>query len=308
MKRAVIDIGSNSIRLTLYGTDEQGFKILFREKIMAGLAGYVENGALSQDGIKCACDALLEFRQTLEALDIHNASVFATASLRNISNTAESLAEIEAATGFAIEVLSGEEEAQLGYIGAMQELHISCGAFIDVGGASTEVVTFKDGVAQDSFSFAVGSLNLYRRCVKKILPGSGSLKRIEDVLEEEIDKKGLLPKERLSPLICVGGTARAVLKLAQKYYALPDSCRSITSDQFEGLCTVLCRGDKRSAELILKNEAERIHTLIPGLMILHHIFKRFGADEMIVSKYGVREGLLCQKILANDTLTPKTES
>ena len=54
MKQAIIDIGSNSIRLTLYETKEQDFKILFREKIMAGLAGYVEDGRLSAEGIECA--------------------------------------------------------------------------------------------------------------------------------------------------------------------------------------------------------------------------------------------------------------
>ena len=86
MKQAIIDIGSNSIRLTLYETNAQDFKILFREKIMAGLAGYVEDGRLSAEGIECACAGLLSFRTILQTLDIEGARVFATASLRNMAS------------------------------------------------------------------------------------------------------------------------------------------------------------------------------------------------------------------------------
>ena len=91
MKQAIIDIGSNSIRLTLYETDGSNFKILFREKIMAGLAGYVEDGRLGSEGIECACEGLMNFRSTLETLEIDRVRVFATASLRNIANTAQVL-------------------------------------------------------------------------------------------------------------------------------------------------------------------------------------------------------------------------
>ena len=94
MKQAVIDIGSNSIRLTLYETEQQRFKILFREKIMAGLAGYVEDGTLSAEGIECACTGLLTFRGILQTLEIDSVRVFATASLRNVSNTQQALSVI----------------------------------------------------------------------------------------------------------------------------------------------------------------------------------------------------------------------
>lgn len=187
MKQAIIDIGSNSIRLTLYETEGQSFKILFREKIMAGLAGYVEDGKLSAEGIECACAGLLTFRKILQTLQIGNVCIFATASLRNISNTERALSVIRAATGFSVEVISGEAEALFGYMGAMQELHLTGGAFLDIGGASTEIVTFEDGTPVDFASFPIGSLSLYRRCVKKILPGDGSLKRLRQEISKTID-------------------------------------------------------------------------------------------------------------------------
>lgn len=311
MRQPVIDIGSNSIRLTVYAIrNGQEFKILFREKIMAGLASYVKNGVMTAEGIKCACSALLEFRRRLELLDINTkkTAVFATASLRNISNTQDALAKIEVATGFKIELISGEEEALLGYIGAMQELNIPGGVITDIGGASTEVVLFNKGTIQDSKSFPVGSLSLYRSCVKKILPNSISRKQIESLLKEEIDKKAKYFKRKHTPLVGVGGTSRAVLRLAKKFFDFPDSCYSITAQQLERLYFTLSRGDREAIDLILWTGADRIHTLVPGIMILRHVSALFDADELIVSNYGVREGYLCQKILKKNINTLKIGS
>lgn len=284
MKQAIIDIGSNSIRLTLYETEGQRFKILFREKIMAGLAGYVEDGKLSAEGIECACAWLLTFRKILQTLQIENVRVFATASLRNISNT---------------------DRALFGYAGAMQELHLTGGAFLDIGGASTEIVTFENGTPVDFASFPIGSLSLYRRCVKKILPGDGSLKRLRQEISKTIDvSDGALAPRAL--LVGVGGTARAALKLARHYCGISDDCRSMTAEQLDSLCAFLCSGKKEASDLILRLEAERIHTLVPRLLILQHVFHLFHAEQLVVGKYGVREGYLCQRILKNHTDIPRT--
>ena len=307
MKQAIIDIGSNSIRLTLYEIENSSFKILFREKIMAGLAGYVENGALSAEGMECACAGLLTFRSILQTLHIEHISVFATASLRNISNTQQALGIIRAATGYSVEVLSGESEALLGYAGAMQELHLRSGAFLDIGGASTEIVTFDEGKPVDFASFPIGSLSLYRRCVKRILPGQGSLKRLQQEIDKTIQPGHAALAER-PLLVGVGGTARAAFKLAQHYYKISSDCHTITAGQLNGLCRFLCSGKKEASDLILRLEAERIHTLVPGVLILQHIFQLFGAQQLIISKYGVREGYLCKKILQNNIVTPKTEN
>ena len=307
MKQAIIDIGSNSIRLTLYETQGQSFHILFREKIMAGLAGYVENGKLSAEGIECACAGLLTFRGILQTLEIDQIRVFATASLRNISNTEQALSVIRAATGYSVEIIPGEEEALLGYAGAMQELHLTSGAFLDIGGASTEIVTFEDSAPVDFASFPIGSLSLYRRCVKKILPGDSSRKRLQQEITQAIDvREGALAPRPL--VVGVGGTARAALKLARHYCKISDDCRSITAEQLDDLCKFLCSGKKEASDLILRLEPERIHTIVPGVLILQHVFHLFQAEQLIVSKYGVREGYLCQKILKNNIDTPKTEN
>ena len=304
MKHAIIDIGSNSMRLTLYETQEDSFQILFREKLMAGLAGYVEDGALSAAGIECTCAGLLNFRSLLQTLTIDRISVFATASLRNISNTEQALSVISTATGYTVEILSGQEEAFLGYSGALQELPLTNGVFLDIGGASTELVTFANGTPADFASFPIGSLILYRRCVKKILPGHGSMKRLRRVIRETIQ----VTPSPCPLLIGVGGTARAVLKLAKHYYQSAEDCHSLTVGQLDELCHFLSSGKKSASDLLLCLVPERIHTLLPGLLILRHVAHIFKAEQLIISNYGVREGYLCQRILKKITNTHKTES
>lgn len=297
MKQAIIDIGSNSMRLTLYETDGASFRMLFKEKIMAGLAGYVEDGVLSAEGIERACSGLLGFKQTLETLDVKDVAVFATASLRNIENTDEAIAAIKAASGYCVEVISGEEEALLSYTGAMKELRLANGAFIDIGGASTEIAAFENEQLLTAVSFQIGSLSLYRKCVKKVMPGEGSLKRMQREITAEIDGRRMFPFDKRSPLVCVGGTARATLKIAKKLYALSGDCQSVSAAQLDDMCSLLYKGDRTAADLVLKYEPDRIHTIVPGMMIIQHIFRLFSADEIVVSRYGVREGYLCQKIL-----------
>lgn len=296
MKYALIDMGSNSIRLTVYDVDKTNFKVLFKEKIMAGLAGYVENGRLSQDGLDCACWSLREFQTTLSLLQIEHLAVFATASLRNISNTGQAVAQICQATGLEVEVLSGESEAECGFYGAICDVQIDHGIFADVGGASAELALFTDRQLQQAGSVPVGSLKLYRDCVKKILPGKDSRKRLENAIQIAFEHSALAEIPAQEHLVCVGGTARASLKLCRRLFGLPDHCRTMTREQLNLLAERLLRTDKKASDLILRYEPERIHTLIPGIMILQYLVQRYDVSDITVSHYGVREGYLRQKI------------
>ena len=297
MKHAIIDIGSNSMRLTVYKVNGNHFKILFKEKSMTGLAGYVDNGILSLEGINCACTDLLSFKEILDSLEIHHVVVLATASLRNIQNTDEAITAIKASTGFNVEVLTGDAEAFYSFSGAMHDVSLESGAFVDIGGGSTEVLTFDNGQPINKISYPVGSLRLYKDCVKNILPGEGSIKKIQQVLTTEIDKNPWFSFDQRSTLMGVGGTARAILKLTQKAYNLSADCNHIKIKQLNEICNLLCAKDREMIQLLLRVKPERIHTMIPGIMILDHISKKFNATDFVVCKYGIREGYLCQKIL-----------
>ena len=298
MKYSVIDIGSNSVRLTVYRVKNGAFRILFKNKKMAGLAGYVENGCISDEGIERACDTLLEFRNTLHLLGITDRIyVFATASLRNIVNSDEASARITAATGFDIDIITGEQEAILGYKGVMRELDISDGVFTDIGGASTEIAFFSDGNVREPRSYRMGSLKLYKDCVKHILPGRTSKERISQAIRDEFARRPLEAPGPYTKLICTGGTARSVLKFARYLGLVPASSNTMSAKVLLKTGELLTGDRRAAADAILRVDPERIHTIIPGYMILQSIADHTSAKKMIVSSYGVREGYLCQKIL-----------
>ena len=306
MNCALIDIGSNSMRLSVYELADGSFRTLFRDKIMAGLAGFVVKKKLTPEGIGRACDGLLQFRETLELLGISDVSVFATASLRNIANTDEAVGEISRRTGFTIDVISGLDEAMFGYSGAMLELGLSSGVFTDIGGASAEVVTFSSGKLCGANSLPIGSLRLYSDCVKRIMPTKGALAKIDERVKAEL--AALPDGQSYERIAAVGGTARAALKLTRRLFSLPPSCTEVEFAAVEQLWQTLIKNDRAAIDLILKTEPERVHTIIPGLAILRGIAQKFSAKTMVVSSYGVREGYLCSRKRSEILATRKTES
>ena len=166
MKYAVVDMGSNSMRLSVYDAHENGdFDLIFSEKKMAGLANYIEYGALSRKGIEVACEILRGFQWILRHFNISDMHVFATASLRNIKNTDEASEDIYDKTDIKVDVLSGKEEAELGYYGAITKCDENLGAMFDIGGGSTEVTSIKIGKTQHAQSVGIGALNLFNRFV-----------------------------------------------------------------------------------------------------------------------------------------------
>lgn len=294
---SVIDIGSNTIRLTVYQVEKGHIETMFREKNTAGLAGYVSGkGKLSRAGIERAAEAVERFQAVLQKLSIGHVAVFATASLRNIVNTDEALAAIEGRTGLRVEVLSGEKEALLDYVGATHFLPAAEGLLVDIGGGSTELVFFRRGEVERAVSLPVGSLNMYGKYVSRLLPTREERSRIERRVDKEL-KKLELPQV-VCPVICgVGGTNRAAGKLINAREKLPYANRTIYLRTVSQVLDSFREENREHLMQLLKVTPDRIHTLLPGMTILRRVAKTFCSDTMIISDYGVREGYLLSEVL-----------
>ena len=287
---AIIDIGSNTIRLNVYQVEEDGaIHSIFQSKETAGLAGYVrEDGSMSREGLDRAADALLRFRSILDALHIENRAVFATASLRNITNSEEAVFQLQERTGLMIRLLSGREEAILDYVGATSGMEErEQGMVLDIGGGSTEWVCFSQGRIRHAASIPLGSLNLYNRCVETLLPSPKEQAKIRKQVKKALDGAPL--PDFPCPVICgVGGTIRGAGKLCNYLYKLPAGNRTITLNMVDGLLEIV---------------PERVHTLLPGLVILSTLAHRCRGDAIEVSSYGVREGFLLTEVLKRRSVT-----
>ncbi len=297
---AVIDIGSNTIRLSIYEKTKESIKLLLNQKVMAGLAGEVsDNGALNQNGIDKAVDALRDFKSILNNMKIKEVFVFATASLRNITNTDEALNQIETQTGFNIDIITGKSEAEYAFLGVTHFISVPSGIVIDIGGGSTEMVFYKNGEIEKSLSLPIGSLNMYSRFVKGIFPKEKEIKEIEKHVEYFI--KDIKVKNKYKVICGVGGSIRGAKKLNNEIKKLNHSNREIDMAHLKELNKNFIENKKQSTKNILKISPDRIHTLVPGITILNTIAKKYDCEKIITSDYGVREGYLYSKLFLENT-------
>ena len=329
---ALIDIGSNTIRLVSYELDGEHVTRLFSKKRMTGLADYVGvDGRLGAEGIDEACEAIAYLQRLCEKLGVDAICPFATASLRNVTNSKKAIKEIEKRTGLRIDLVSEKDEALLGYAAFLHDAPFADGGLVDIGGGSTELVSFSGGVPETALSLPVGSLKLFKRHVAGILPSPAEAAAVKADIESELDRAlpdGLAPARH----ICgIGGSARAVLKLVRRMHGMPESTQEFSAAKLDELVETLCAGGegdgganeaavgeadgaatdeagiaaggalRRARKLILRSCPDRVHTIVPGALVLQAVVGRFGAERIYVSKYGIREGYLHERVLPRET-------
>ncbi|MDU5808524.1 ethanolamine ammonia-lyase reactivating factor EutA [Finegoldia magna] len=293
---AVIDIGSNTIRLSVYKVIGDEVKNLFNEKSSASLASFIEKGMMNEHGIQKLINTLKEFKNLISNFeDISKTYAIATASIRNSCNRREIIERVRTEVGIDIELISGEEEAKLSFLGS--GIDSQSGILTDIGGGSSEIVVFEQGKVVKTSSLNIGSLVAFDNFARGLFITKDEKKLLEDDIKLMIASNNLNRVQH--DLVCaVGGSARACLKLYNEYYDKEAGNVIITMDGLKNLInTLINMEDRTKMKLILKVKADRIHTLIPGMIILYRIAKYFYADIIRVSMTGIREGFVYNKIL-----------
>lgn len=292
---AVVDMGSNTMRLGIYQKEDGKFQPFLHKKKMVGLAGYVKDGLLTEEGIEAACQVLKEFDAVIRNLRIGEVMVFATASLRNVDNTKEAAALMERAMGRKIHVISGEEEAKLDFKGSVSQISAKDGILADIGGGSTEIVSFFDKTVVEAASIPMGSLSLYKKQVRRILPQKEEQEEMRTAIDRMLKNMGpVLMKPDSGQLVGVGGTIRAIGRLYRHYYEQPETCIVMETKKLKKLYRQLVKKKDSKWALILKLCPDRIHTLIPGFLILLALTERYEIETVMISSCGLREGYLME--------------
>lgn len=292
----VIDIGSNTIRLNLYRPkkNDEDFKTVVSKKTFAGLASYLIDGKLSQAGIEKAAKTLKKFKRIIDDLEIDEYYAFATAAVRNASNVKQILKEIEDASGIQVELVSGEEEGYYSYLGLCLDIGpFEEGYVLDIGGGSTEVTLVRKGAYVSTVSIPEGSLSLHRSFVKDIIPTVEEYRLIKSYVVELLERYPL-PLAASNKAFGVGGTIRAVGNLAQEINQKPTNNRTSLAE-IEDLSLRFLTHDSESLKTILKVTPERVHTQLPGMIVLQEVMKTLACSKMTISSNGVREGYLFNK-------------
>lgn len=295
---AVIDIGSNTVRLSVYKVEGEKVTNLFNEKEQASLKTYVKDGILSEKGIKRLVDTLKKFKSVVTNFEnIDELHPFATATIRDAVNRNEIMDRVRDEVGLDIEIISGEEEAQLAFIGASSSVDVGEGILTDIGGGSSEVVIIDQHKVIKSASLSIGSLSAFNDYVDGLFANKDEKKEIDSEVKALLASNKIYREEQ--DLLCaVGGTARATLKFYNEYYEKSSDNTSMEAKLLNAMIKDFITKEPRNIlDAILAVKPDRVHTLIPGMIILNRISKYFYCKKINISQTGVREGYVYNKLL-----------
>jgi len=293
---AVIDIGSNSARLVIFQrTSRYGFHLVCQQKsrVRIGENAYTQGGNLQAAGIRRAYGALYSFTHTLKEYAVRKVHCVATSALRDAPNRQEFLRMIRRRLGLHIRIIDGKTEAYYGAVAALNLLPFSEGVTIDIGGGSTELALIRGGKIVRTHSLDLGTVRL-----KEIFSDT-------DASEEETrsyirDRLRTLPEEFRSPLVIgIGGTTRALSKaiMLREHYPF-DKIHAFsyrTDAHLEYFRSVIRAPLSRLSSLRIKKN--RFDTVREGTHIFYELLLHLGAQEVLTSGVGVREGVFLDDLL-----------
>ncbi|WP_428028189.1 Ppx/GppA family phosphatase [Altererythrobacter sp.] len=290
-ERAIIDIGSNTVRMVVYGGSLRAPTVLYNEKVAARLGREIsQTGLMPEDSVELALRGLRRFRLLLEDLEVEDVETVATAAVREAKNGPAFVEEVDA-LGLSPRVITGEEEACLSAHGVIGAFPGAAGVVADLGGGSLELVEVSDDETGHPVSLPLGTLRLveYRQDKQ-----ADTRKRLEKVL-----KKGGWGKPIDAPLYLVGGTwrAMAVYAMEARDYPLTDP-HGFTLSPKEAMKLARRLASSRPADLraIERISSMRSETMPDAAVLLQALLKRLEPTQIVFSSWGLREGLLYDRL------------
>lgn len=295
-ERAIIDIGSNTVRLVVYGGAMRAPMVLLNEKVTAKLGREIAaTGRLADEAMALALRGLRRFALLLEDLGIEDVETVATAAVRDAANGPEFVEQLRA-IGLEPRVISGEEEALLsahGVIGAFPDAH---GIVADLGGGSLELVRVARGMADGASTLPLGTLRLpdYRGRSR------GEMKK---ALDKAIRKAGWdlsgTPPEDNGALYLVGGTwrAMAVYAMASQGHPLSDPHGfELDAAGAQELANALAGSESEALKGRERISSMRAEKLPDAAVLLGALLARLNPARVVFSSWGLREGLLYDRL------------
>ncbi len=288
--RAVIDIGSNTVRLVIYEGTARAPETVWNEKVAARLGRDLSaTGRIPEEAADEALAALARYSVIVADRDIEDIQTVATAAARDAKNGAEFLAKVTA-LGLQPRLLSGEEEACASAYGAIGAFPGARGTVADLGGGSLELVSIGDGECRDAVSLPFGTLRL-----GAIRQSSADFAAI---VHAELARADLTGREG-QPLYMVGGTWRALAyyAMAAANYPLTDPHGfRLSRDEAIAHCEALVATDPEQLTSIPGVSTMRAGYLPDASALLVSLINDLHPSELIFSSWGIREGLLFMRL------------
>jgi len=286
---AVIDVGSNSVRLVIYRLDGRAIWTVFNEKALAGLGRDLPaTGRLSPEGVEVALTAVRRFRALLDGWRAEDVTAAATAAVREAADGPAFLKRIRAETGLSVRVLTGEEEARYAALGVLAGQPDAEGVAGDLGGSSLELVRLDGSAREEGLSLPLGPFAL------------GAPRQLDTDRTRKMIEAALAPHAKRFAsrhFHAVGGAWR---NLALFHMELADYPLHV-AHQYEmsradalSVSRLVARQSRASLERMQGLSKKRIETLPYSAVVLEALIESLGVELITISAYGVREGLLLE--------------
>ncbi len=300
---AVIDVGSNSVRLLLArALSEFAFEVIDEERYDARLGEGQDGGDLTQDGIERGIRALRIMGGIARSFAPDSIAAVGTEALRRAPNAAEFLERAHAEAGLDVRILSGYDEAYCGFLGVVNSTNLREGHLVDIGGGSLEFMRVEGRALADVKSAPLGAIYSRERHLKSDPPTSREIRSLRKSVRQNL--KGA---QQHPVLFGTGGAVRnlaRIVRLKRGYPLRRLHGFELTRRDVRRLASQLSRvstDDRRKMPGVGANRADILHA---AAIVIDEVMELSGAQSLIVAGQGLREGLVWQELRRDHALLP----
>ncbi|WP_390405396.1 Ppx/GppA phosphatase family protein [Lacticaseibacillus jixiensis] len=296
----VIDLGSNSARLSVWTIDADGdVKQVLRLKEMVRLSeGMGPQRILQEAAMVRTIATLTNFKAALADLEALTLVAYATAATRQAANQKEFLKRVKKAVGIDIEVIPGTKEAMLDYSGVINTLPIQNALIMDTGGASTELILVQNGKCQHVVSIPFGAVNLSEQYLPGPHVSAVALFELITAINRIYNSIWWLRKAQNLPIVALGGSNRTLAKIQRRVDQAPDyediHGYRMPTEQVNTVFKKVVGADLESRKMIPGLAKDRADIIVGGMVPVVMMIRYLDSDRLTFSQYGLREGALYQ--------------
>src|SRR3982751_3309352 len=298
---SAIDIGSNSIRQTIADVSPTGaIRVVDEMKAAPRLgAGLDERGTLSEIAVQGALVALTRMATLANQLGVKRSEVVATSAVRDAENGEQFLQLVRGETGLKVRVLNGEEEARLAFRSALAHFDLGAGRAVvmDIGGGSLELTLSADGLVERVISLPFGAIRMTEQYLNEGQKKK-ALRKLRKNVRAELREYLSARHWHAARIICSGGTftSLAAIHLARSGMETAKTVHGtvIPRVDLEHIVDLLYTMPPEERQSVPGLNPARADIIVAGLAVAAEVAARVEARELVVSSYGIREGLLLE--------------
>lgn len=297
---AVIDVGSNGIRLALGEVSSQGklkFQSSFRAPVRLGSDSF-SKGRIGDKALGKVISAFHEFKDIMSQEGVSEYKVVATSAIREASNGEELIKKIFAQTQLRVDMIDDREEARLIHRAVSHEIELNKkkALLMDIGGGSVEVIYSRSSKIKDFIGLRLGTVRLMEKYEGPYF-GENYLRFLSRKVKLGLNPLNHLVKEVTSNGNCIlvgtGGNVRALKKMAKEEFAAKDQS-SLTREHLQRLISILFAYEYPQRLTRLGLRKDRADVILPAAVLIHEMMKKFDFSEIAIPQAGLKDGVLLE--------------